>query len=225
MGRKLGIVLGLAAVAWGGNAASADPALSPAQVALFESNHLQAIERPVVLDYTFDHRGGPGGDFSDKVAADIRAVHPDGSKDVWIDFLGGERRHELPPAKGFEANPLLMFFLEHDVQEMQAATGGAPQYFRNRLSEAFADRASLQKIELKVDGKPLAATEIEVTPFRDDPHLANFPAYAGKTYRFILSDAVPGSLYQITTTLAAAGNPSAISEERLTYAGEHEKTP
>lgn len=224
MRRKLGKTAGLAALALvlGAALAGADEPLSPAQVALFESDHLKKIAWPVVLDYSFQHRGGAAGDYQDEVAADIRDVHPDGTKDVWIEIGSGDHRVDLPPAKGFNGNPLLMFFLEHDVKAMQEETGGSGQYFRTVISDAFAHHAELHPIKVTVDGKALEATDIEVAPFRDDPHLAQFPAFAGKTYQFILSDAVPGSVYHISTTLAAPGAAPDAFEERLTYVGEHE---
>lgn len=225
MGQGLGWIMGLTAaalVAGAGAVAAADPPLSPAQIALFESDHLKDIHHPVVLDYSFHHHGGAGGDYDDKVTADIRDIRQDGSKDVRIDFLSGARRLDLPPAMGFKGNPLLVFFLEHDASEMRAATGGSVQYFRNRISEAFGDRATLHPVDVKEGGATLKAVEIDVAPFRHDPHLARFPALAGKTYHFILSDAVPGSLYEISTTLAAPGDAAGTLEERLTYAGEHE---
>lgn len=195
-----------------------EPPLSPAQVALFESNHLKEIRHPVVLDYDFRHKGAPGGDFEDKVSADIRVVHDDGRKDVWIDFLSGTHHVNFPPALGFNGNPLLMFFLEHDIDEMHDVAGGASQYFRNRIRAAFLDRAEMRSVEVEVNGAKHPATEIALSPFRDDPNLARFPAFAGKTYHFILSDAVPGSLYEISTTVPDA---SATFEERLIYTGEH----
>ncbi len=228
MSRRLGRIAGLVMaglVSGAASAAAADPPLSPAQVALFESDHLKGIHHPVVLDYSFHHHGGSGGDYDDKVSADIRDVHKDGSKDVWINFLSGDRRLQLPPAKRFNGNPLLMVFLEHDASEMRATTGGSLQYFRNRISEAFGDRAQMHPVDIKEGGATLKAVEIDVAPFSQDPHLARFPALAGKTYHFILSDAVPGSIYQISTTLASASPGDAgTAEERLTYAGEHEIT-
>jgi hypothetical protein len=198
--------------------------LSAAQIALFESNHLKEIERPVVLDYSFHHGGAPGGDFEDKVTAEIRAVHDDGRKDVWIDFLSGAHHVDFPPALGFNGNPLLMFFLEHDVNEMHDVAGGTSQYFRNRIRAAFLDRAEMRPVEVEVNGAKHPGTEIAVSPFRDDPNIARFPAFAGKTYHFILSDAVPGTIYEISTTIPDAASATATFEERLTYAGEHAET-
>src|SRR6185312_15277228 len=88
--RLIGVAL--VAMVWSAARAEDERPLSPAQIALFESNHLKEITRPAVLDYSFQHRGGEDGDFEDKVSADIRTVHEDGKKDVWVDFLTGKRQ-------------------------------------------------------------------------------------------------------------------------------------
>jgi hypothetical protein len=197
------------------------PPLSAAQLALFETNHLRGISAPLVIDYHFTHRGAPKGDFEDKVSADIRAVREDGRKDVWIDFLTGEHHVPFPPVLGFNGNPLLMFFLEHDVMEMRDVTGGAAQYFRTRLRQSFVDRAEMREVEFEYEGAPRKGTEIDVTPFRNDGNLARFPAFAGKTYRFILSDAVPGGVYQISTEVPSEGAQEGVFRDQMIFAGTH----
>jgi hypothetical protein len=209
-----------------GQAARADDRpLSPAQIALFETNHLRDIAKPVVLEYAFRHVGGAEGDFDDKVTADIRSIHEDGRKDVWVDFLTGAHHVNFPPALGFNGNPLLMFFLDHDAAEMGAATGGAAQYFRNRIRQSFVDQAEMHPAEVTIAGKREQATEIALKPFRGDAHLEQFPALREKTYHFILADAVPGHIYEITTTLPAPDGTKNSFAEAMTYQGEHDETP
>jgi hypothetical protein len=197
------------------------PALSAAQIALFESDHLHAIARPERLEYRFSRETvAKTGDWVDRVDLDVRP-RGDGLKDVWVDFLAGEHHVPFPPLIGFRGNPVLMHFLQRDVDEMRRATGGAATYFRNRIRRAFIDQAALRQIELQRDGKAEAATEITVSPFRDDARLAGFPGLNDKTYRFILSDAVPGTLYQIASETPgdAAGGP--LLKETIIFVGEH----
>jgi hypothetical protein len=216
----LGVVAILAQTVCGARAE--DPPLSPAQIALFESPHLRNIAKPVVLEYAFHHHGGLAGDFDDTVSADIRTIHQDGKKDVWIDFLTGEHHLAFPPALGFSGNPLLMFFLEHDVVALHEATGGAVQYFRTRMRQAFVDRAEMRPVDITLDGQKQTGTEIVLAPFHNDANLARIPALAERTYRFILSDAVPGGLYQISTSVTASGDPPGLFEESMTYRDERD---
>lgn len=209
----------LAAAVAGVAAAEDDRPLSPAQIALFESNHLKEITAPVVLDYSFSHRGS-GGDFKDKISAEIRTVHQDGRKDVWVDFLTGAHKVNYPPLTGFNGNPLLMVFLDHDVAQMHEATGGSTLYFRNRIRQAFVDRATMHPTEITIDGAKRSATEIDLAPFHDDPNLQRFPGFGDKNYRFILSDAVPGTIYEISTSVPRLDAGPGLFEESMTYAGE-----
>ncbi|HEX7968157.1 MAG TPA: hypothetical protein VF502_08055 [Stellaceae bacterium] len=220
-----GILLGMA-LALAPTAASADDQpLSPAQIALFESDHLKDISRPVRLEYAFQHRGGDAGDYADKVTIDIRDINRAGGKDVAVEFLTGEHRMNFPPVTGFHGNPLLMYFLEHDVVEMRDATGGAATYFRNRIRRAFVDAAEMHPVEVTVDGGKRSGTEIVIAPFRGDPHVGRIPGFADKTYRFVLCDAVPGAIYQISTAALGAGSAPKAFEESMTYAGEHDEKP
>jgi hypothetical protein len=130
----------------------------------------------------------------------------------------------FPQVNGFHGNPLLMYFLEHDVIEMRQATGGAATYFRNRIRRAFADGAEMHPVEVTVDGRQQSATEITITPFRNDSLVERFPGVAERTYHFILCDAVPGTLYQISTATPKSAAPSAF-EESMTYSGERDEKP
>lgn len=200
-------------------AAPDEQSLTPAQTALFDSNHLKDITKPVRLEYAFKHQGGVG-DFDDTITADIRDVRPDGRKDVWVQFLSGTRAVNFPPAMGFNGNPLLMYFLEHDVVEMQQATGGSSGYFRNLIRAAFLD-ADMHPTKVTFKGHTYDGHEIVIAPFRQDPHLAQFPAFRDKAYRFILCDGLPGTIYQISTTVPAVGSGiSGAFKEAMTYEGE-----
>jgi hypothetical protein len=211
----------LALAAPGGAARAQDaPPLSPAQVALFESDHMAQINRPERLEYRFSREAAdPAGDYTDRVWLDVRP-RSDGLKDIWVDFLSGERHRPFAPLMGFRGNPALMFFLEHDVEEMRRQTGGAATYFRNRIRQAFVDRAQLGPTELDRDGRRQKATEITLAPFRGDVHLALFPGLADKVYRFVLSDAVPGTLYEIASEVPGESAAKPRLTERMTFAAE-----
>lgn len=195
------------------------PPDSPAQVALFDSDHLKNIPAPVRLDYSFVRHGDPARSYDDRVIAEIKALHENGGKDVWVDFLSGERQMPTPPVSGFHGNPLLMYFLEHDVIEMRRETGRPAAYFRNRIRRAFFDAAQTSQVSIDLAGKALPATEIDITPFGNDPNLADLPAVAAKSYRFILSNDVPGTLYQISSKMPPAGESAGV-DEVMTYSGE-----
>jgi hypothetical protein len=193
--------------------------LSPAQVLLFETPHLKSIEHPVTLEYSF-HRVGPGA-FDDRVLERIGQIHPDGTKFVNIDFLSGDHHQFFPAVDDFRGNPLLMLFLEHDVQQMKAQIGVAAAYFRDRVRKAFIDRASIEDVSVSIDGKTVPARRITMRPFATDPRFADLPAVQNKTYVFVLTDAVPGMLQELRVDVPADPSVGAPAlSEQLVFKGE-----
>ncbi len=197
--------------------------LSPAQIALFESDHLGSIRRAERLEYRFAREAAAAnaddaGSYTDRVDIDVRP-RADGGKDVWTDFLSAERHVPFPPLMDFHGNPVVMFFLERDVGEMHRLTGGAATYFRNRIRQAFVDQAQVTAIELQRDGKAVPATEITLTPFAQDQHVAVFPGLAEKRYRFVLSESVPGRIVEIRSE-APSKTGQFSTTETMTFVGE-----
>jgi hypothetical protein len=222
IGARAGAVLLLAALSLAAAPAPPQPEeipLSPAQTLLFETPHLQAIDHPVLLDYAF-HREGPGA-LDDQITERIDEIHPDGTKHVSVNFLSGDHHEFFPAVDNFHGNPLLMFFLEHDLLQMRAQFGIPSAYFRDRVRAAFIDRAPIEDVSITIDGKPVPARRITMRPFADDARFANLPAVRNKTYIFVLADAVPGMLQDLRSTMPAdpSANAPAFSEEIL-FKGE-----
>jgi hypothetical protein len=195
-------------------AAEPERPLSEAQLALFASDHLRAIQTPMVIRYSFAAKNGTDS-FVDNVAIGVQP-RPDGTKDIRTDFLSGDHHLPFAPVSGFKGNPVLMFFLERDVMEMHKATGGSALYFRNRIREAFLDRATTRPVSVAIGGKEQSGTEVTLTPYRDDPMIARFQSYRDKSYQFVLVDAVPGTIYQIST-LVPASSTNGASETTMTF--------
>lgn len=197
----------------------ADPRpLSPAQIALFETPHLQNIGHSETLDYQMV-RDGPQG-FTDTVAVHIRQLYPDGTRDVSFDFLTGPRRMAFPGLAHFRGNPLLMLVLERDVREMKATIGLSAAYFRDRIRQAFVDRATVADGSFVFEGRPIPARVVTVLPFANDARLEHLPTVQRKSYVFVLADGVPGMIAEvrIASPADAAAKVPAVAE-RLTFQG------
>jgi len=196
-----------------------DRPLSAAQTALFETPHLQAIAHPETLEYRFQRTGIDP--FADKVALHIEQIHPDGSKYVSFDFLSGEHHVFFPAVDNFRGNPLLMLFLEHDVQEMRQQIGIAAAYFRNKVRDAFVDRATVADARVEIGGKFLPARRITLQPFADDQRFEKLPAIQGKTYSFVLCDQLPGQIQALEVEIPADPDSKAPAwSEQIVFAGE-----
>ncbi len=192
--------------------------LSPAQVALFETPHLQNVSQIETLDYKIV-RDGPGG-FTDKVALHVRGLRPDGAKDLSFDFLTGERRVAYPELDNFRGNPLLMLVLERDVLEMKATLGVSATYFRNEIRQSFVDRATIVDGEFVLDGKAIPVKLLSVHPFEHDSRLERLPSVQSKSYLFALSDQVPGTIAEIRIEMPANDQQKIPAVgERITFQG------
>ena len=219
MGVLAAVVLALAAEAAAEAPDRQNLPLSTAQTALFETPHLAAIAHPETLQYRFERTGIDP--FTDRVAVHIDEIHPDGTKSVSFDFLSGERHVFFPAVDNFRGNPLLMIFLEHDVQEMKQQTGVAAAYFRNRVRDAFIDRATIDDSTVELAGRVVSARSITLKPYADDQRFEKLPSVQGKTYRFTLSEQVPGQLQTLEVDIPAdPAQQTQAWSEKVTFTGE-----
>ncbi|MBC9178187.1 hypothetical protein [Pseudoroseomonas ludipueritiae] len=199
------------------HAADPPPALSPAQVALFETPHLASVRNPLWLDYAFRREETGRPTVTDRISLEVRHVGEDGRHDVYPEFLTGERRIAYPPALGFLGNPLLIFALDRDTRELSAATGGSMNWFRGRFRMALLERATLERSQVAAAGQaaPVEAIRIEVTPFDHERRAGRFQALR---YVFTLSDAVPGGIVEIRSIVSSGPDAPEIMES-ITFAG------
>ncbi len=187
---------------------------SPAQRAIFKTPHLANITEPVTLRYTYQHRGTLEQAFDDVVDVIITKVMPDGGRDVSFNFLSDKHHQDFPVIEGFHGNPVIMIFLEHDVAGLSSQTGGSAFFFRNRIRDAFVDRATTEEITVPFGGKEVPATHVTLQPFLQDPLRARFEKFAEKTYEFYLAPDVPGGVYSIRV-LTPGGSADKPLEENL----------
>ncbi|MEF7613007.1 hypothetical protein V4F39_03720 [Aquincola sp. MAHUQ-54] len=203
----------------------ASAAYSPAEQALFVRPHLSGLRPGQALGYHFRHGGSMEPGFEDQVtirlgpAADGRCCSARG------EFLTGARALMLPDLPSATSNPVILYFLERDVREMQRLTRGQQNHFRKRIRVALADHAQVRELALRYRGQAVGGSEITVSPYLDDPHRARFERLAGKRYRFVLSEAVPGGVAAMSTTVADAAAGTPLIEDTLTLEGAEPPPP
>lgn len=201
------------------------PDYSVAERLLLMSDQLQQISPPATLSYRFQRSGTLDAPFEDKVSlrltrqADGRCCAATG------EFLSGARRLTLPQVEQVQGNPVTLYFLEHDIREMQRLTKGQANYFRKRIRMALYQGARLGEVRFSYRGQSVAGQEIVIQPYLDDPNRARFEQLAHKQYRFLLSDAVPGRVVSIHTTTRVDGGPAPLVEEALWIDGATPPTP
>lgn len=172
---------------------------SPA-AGIYGSNHLTLLPDKAVLVYDYRYDGSLlERPFDDDVLLDFSRHSGDAGFDVDARLFPKSRKLDIGPITATAVNPILLIFFQRDATQMSDGTGGSQHYFRNSIRRALQtpDADSARAVTITVDGQELAAREITVRPFVNDPNRARLRAFADKTYRFVVSAAVPGGIYQV----------------------------
>lgn len=194
--------------------------ISQSEKLLFQTNHFDNVKKPTKVSYTYRQEAAAPDAFTDEASVDILQHNTDGTASVTAHFLSGAREIPIPPIEHAQGNPVILGFLERDIAEMKRLTGGATGYFRKRIRLALAaPNIGMKKVEVVYDGHQVAAQEITIHPYVDDPLKDRFAKLAEKGYVFIISDAVPGSLYRVYTTLpSTTATTTTVVDASLTVA-------
>jgi hypothetical protein len=192
-------------LAFGALAASGARAgdISAAERLVFMGNDLEQIRPPVSLRYGLDETGPQANAKGEQLQLTLQARDDGGCCAVAAREVGGETFGPLAPVSDAKANPVILYFLERDIHQMQGQTGGQSNYFRRLIRLSLADEATVKDTTIRYGGRDLAAEEVRVVPYAHDPRVAQFGPLVGKSYVFVLAKAVPGGVFQIRTSTAA----------------------
>lgn len=182
---------------------------SAAEKLIFMTEHLAPIQGPTTLRYAFRRSGSLEKSFDDTVSIHLGARADGGCCTAEGDFLSGGHKLPLPALDDAKSNPVILYFLEHDVRDMQRLTKGQQAHFRKRIRMAIYNGAQVRPATFQYRGKPVSGQEIAISPYLDDPSRARFEKLAHKEYVFMMSDAVPGGVYGIRSRIGDT-DPSAV---------------
>lgn len=206
--------LGLAALSSALPVQAADPSqFSVAEKRLFVDDHLLGVRGPATLEYDYSKRGSLEAVVDDTARVIVGPASAGSSPSVKVEYLTGTRKLELADIDAANANPVILFFLERDVREMRRLTGGSANYYRKRIRMALAEGARVEAVTRDIGPRRIAATEIHLAPYRDDPARSRYEKFAEKTYTFTLSDDVPGKVVELRSELSAARGASGTEPE------------
>ena len=201
-------------------ALAADPSeFSRAEKLVFVEHQLANVKAPASLRYTYVKSGSLEPGFEDEVRIDVKRKGKVCCT-VQGSFLSGERKMKLPEIEEAQANPVILYFLERDIREMERLTKGKSGYFRKRIRMTMVDEAKVRDTKVSYDGREVDAQEVSLNPYESDPLRARFEKYAQKRYTFVLASGVPGGVYQVRTALPGAlPSDAPVLEEVMTLAG------
>ncbi|PXW95585.1 hypothetical protein C7444_109155 [Sphaerotilus hippei] len=210
---------GQAAAAGGPPASDGARDFSEAERRLLMSDQLATLQPPTTLRYGFRRASSIEEAYADRVELQLSRRADGSCCDTRGQFLTGARAQVLPLIEGAQGNPITLHFLERDLREMKRLTQGSTQHFRKQIRMAIYRGATVRPLTLSYRGQPVAGQEILISPYLDDPNRPRFEKYAGKQYRFWLSDAVPGGVYAIHTLIPDPASALPLIEEELLIDG------
>jgi len=222
----LAAVLTVSALSLAPPVRAADPSqFSAAENKLFVDDHLHGIGGPATLEYAYAKRGSLEAPVDDAARVIIGPAKAGAAPPVKVEYLTDTRKLELADIDGANANPVILFFLERDVREMHRLTGGSVSYYRKRIRMALAEGGQIEAVTRDLGPRRIAATEIRLAPYRDDPARSRYEKFADKTYTFTLSDDVPGRVVELRTEVSVPGGvagtaPDLVIAETLRFVRE-----
>jgi hypothetical protein len=179
-------------------ALAADDPITAAERLLFTDNHLARLQPPATLRYRYSEQAGSAAEVNDEVVLKLTRSADGTCCDVTGSYLSGARVQRVPPVPDARSNPVLLYFLEHQVRGLQQATGGQAAHFRRRIRLVLSENATVENITVPWAGKDVPAQRISISPFLDDPQRHRFDKQAQAQYRFVLSSAVPGGIIELS---------------------------
>lgn len=182
---------------------------SNAENKLWMNKHLLNIQQPARLHYEFEKTGSYEEGFIDDVFLDIVSINVDDTRNTTLEFFTGERKQKVSPSNvmNITGNPVIGIFLQGDVYEMNRLTDGYWKYFHRLIKMAIAASNDSEQVIVELDGKKYDGEKITLDPYEKISNRGRLREFSDKSYEFIMSDQIPGHLYQIKTVINDRENP------------------
>lgn len=191
---------------------------APADI-LFARPHLSGVPSGAELTYRLERSPSDtrrlGEPFGDDIKLVVRSGPASGTRDVELRIFTGERARELISITELTGNPVLVIFLDRAVSNMVRLTGGTAPYFKDRLRAGLRDKATAETTKAEFEGKMLDATRIVVRPFTGDPNAERMLGYEESQFEFLVAEAAPGMLLDMTSRFVSTLPDAPKLEERI----------
>lgn len=176
------------------------------------------VAPPTKLRYRYEMTGqGIDPPVASHIDLDVREAGADGAKSVYVDMFEGSNHREFGPIASKDQNPLILVFLQRDVNQMANLTGGAAMYFQQQIRRAFQDEAESEPVEVTLGDRKLEGRRLVMRPFVHDPQIGRFPQFKDKAYEFVVAEGVPGGVYSLATRTLDPKDGHLVLAETVTF--------
>lgn len=187
-------------------ASNAPETFSKANQALFLSPHFKVVKQAEQLVYDVLELRDDQTQNKDTVTLDI--MLDQGHMTVRSTYLTGNRQRWAPDFADPEGNPVLMWFLQSDTNEMARQNGGQWRHFQKYIKLALENDALYETVSVPYRGKHYEGVHIHIQPYVKDPERARFAKqdYVNAQYDFVLAEGIPGGIYKVAMYVLPQGS-------------------
>jgi hypothetical protein len=191
--------LALPVAIFGSGAEAADQPL--ATTIIFDHKHLSNVDTGKEVLYKFNRTVTDpqmlGVPFSDDITLKVVNAKPTGEKDVDLQIYTGERARDLQKMPNLSINPVFLVYFNQAVNTFGMLAGGQRPYLTRLFSNGFKEKAKVEPMKVKYQGKDIDAWRVSMTPYVGDQSEAKMQGWEGAEYVLVLSEQVPGEIVDL----------------------------
>lgn len=212
-----GVLLGVGPAAL---SAAAEP--NAVQV-LFESRHLDQVNRGSEVTYRFERKVSDervlGAALTDDIKIGVDKVNSKGERDVVFKVFTGEHARDPWNLPELTVNPIFHWYLDRAIQNFGQLAGGEPQYLKHKFKEALRENAEVETIKFKANGKDVDAYRVTVQPYAHDPSAIKMQGFEGAKFTVVVSNEVPGYFVDMVSSYESKAAAGPKLEEHISFVG------
>lgn len=191
---------------------------------LFETRHLDLIEKGSEVTYRFEKRGSDerlvGKDQDDELRLGVASVNGKGERDVVFRVFTGEQARDPQNWPDLTINPLFVWYLDRNVTTFRYLAGGDARYLKRRFQAALRDAADLKEIKYDLNGKTINAYKITLRPFAGDLRNRNkMQGYENAEFTVVVSSEAPGYFVDLKSNFVSSQAAAPSITENITLVG------
>ncbi|AHB50286.1 hypothetical protein W911_13310 [Hyphomicrobium nitrativorans NL23] len=191
---------------------------------LFESRHLDLIDKGAGVTYRFEKKGSNeqlvGKNLTDELRLNVSSVNGKGERDVVFHVFTGEQARDPQNWPDLTINPLFVWYLDRAVTNFRYLAGGDARYLKRKFQLALRDSAKIQDIKYEFDGKTIDAQKVTIRPYADDVRNKDkMQGFENTEFTVVVSKEVPGFFVDLTSSFVSTQAAAPSIEEKITLVG------
>lgn len=191
---------------------------------LFETRHLDLIDKGSEVTYRFEKRGSDerlvGKDHDDELRLGVSSVNGNGERDVVFRVFTGSEARDPQNWPDLTINPLFVWYLDRSVTTFRYLAGGDARYLKVKFQAALREGAKLEEIKYDLNGKTIDAYKVTIRPFAKDWRNQNkMQGFENSRFTIVVSEQAPGYFVDLESDFVSTQSAAPSIKEKVTLVG------